>query len=70
MCPLVSHQFLQIPGVHVQGSISEMKVLIRGISEVKMTLQGIGNFNGEERASYTDVLGERSIANKQWFTCG
>ena len=70
MCPLVSHQVLLIPGLPVQGNIPEMKVFIHGISEVKMTIQGIGNFHGEERVSYTDILDERAITNKQWFTCG
>lgn len=41
---VVSNQFLLIPGVPLQGNISEIKVLIHGVSEVQTTLHRTGNF--------------------------
>lgn len=52
---MISHQFLLIPGVLLQGNISEIKVLIHGFSGVKMTLHRIGNVPKQERISCADV---------------
>lgn len=41
---VVSHQFQLISVVPLQGNISEIKVLIHGVSGVKMTLHRVGNF--------------------------
>lgn len=69
MCTLVSRQFLPIPGIPVQGNISEMKVLIHGIFEVKITPEN-KEFSWRKRTFYNNVLDKKSVANKQWFTCG
>lgn len=72
---MVSHQFLLIPGVLLQGNISEIKVLIHGFSGVKMTLHRIGNVPKQERISCADVwMKDLSWTNEQclvWliFTC-
>lgn len=52
---VVSHQFLLIPGVPLQGNISEIKVLIHSVSGVEMTLHKLGIFLNKKEFSCTDV---------------